>query len=112
MRIVSISENKKIEKRIAVTPDVAKKYIKLGLEVSLQENYGVHLGIKDKEFEDVGVKILKDEKELINNSDLVVQLGLFNDDKNLFLLELSSSPKTSSISNNGSFPVAFFKTAD
>ena len=57
MRIVSISENKKIEKRIAVTPDVAKKYIKLGLEVSLQENYGVHLGIKDKEFEDVGVKI-------------------------------------------------------
>ena len=81
MRIVSISENKKIEKRIAVTPDVAKKYIKLGLEVSLQENYGVHLGIKDKEFEDVGVKILKDEKELINNSDLVVQLGLFSEDK-------------------------------
>ena len=35
MRIVSISENRNIEKRIAITPDIAKKYIDLGLEVSL-----------------------------------------------------------------------------
>ena len=35
MRIVSVSENQKIEKRIAITPDIAKKYIALGFEVSL-----------------------------------------------------------------------------
>ena len=46
MRIVSISEDKKIEKRIAITPDIAKKYIALGFEVSLPENYGEHLGLK------------------------------------------------------------------
>jgi NAD(P) transhydrogenase subunit alpha len=34
MRIVSVSENKKIEKRIAITPEIAKKYISLGFEVS------------------------------------------------------------------------------
>jgi NAD(P) transhydrogenase subunit alpha len=33
MRIVSISENKNIEKRIAITPEIAKKYISLGFEV-------------------------------------------------------------------------------
>ena len=49
MRIVSISENKKFEKRIAITPDIAKKYIALGLEVSLPENYGEHLGFKDND---------------------------------------------------------------
>ena len=27
MRIVSVSENHNIEKRIAITPDIAKKYI-------------------------------------------------------------------------------------
>ena len=50
MRIGSILENQKIEKRIAITPEIAKKYISLGLEVSLSENYGVHLGIKDEEY--------------------------------------------------------------
>ena len=33
MRIVSISEDKKTEKRIAITPDIAKKYISNGFEV-------------------------------------------------------------------------------
>ena len=49
MRIVSVSENHNIEKRIAITPDIAKKYIALGLEVSLPENYGEHLGFKDSD---------------------------------------------------------------
>ena len=45
MRIASVSENLNLEKRIAITPEIAKKYITLGLEVSLTENYAVHLGI-------------------------------------------------------------------
>ena len=35
MKIASISENQKIEKRIAITPEIAKKYISLGFQVSL-----------------------------------------------------------------------------
>ncbi len=81
MRIVSLLEDKKKEKRISITPDVAKKYINLGFEIFLQENYGLHLGIPDEEFKNLGVKIFKDEKELINNSDLIIQLGLLSDDK-------------------------------
>ena len=49
MKIVSVSENRKIEKRIAITPDVAKKYINLGFKISLPENYASHLGINDTE---------------------------------------------------------------
>ena len=81
MRIVSILEDQKIEKRIAVTPEIAKKYIDLGFEVFLSENYGTHLGINDNAFKDVGVTILKDEKELISNSNLIIQLGLLSEDK-------------------------------
>ena len=44
MKIASILENQKIEKRIAITPEIAKKYISIGIEVSLSENYGSHLG--------------------------------------------------------------------
>ena len=50
MRIVSILENQKVEKRIAITPDSAKKYIALGFEISLAEKYGEHLGFKDNEY--------------------------------------------------------------
>jgi len=81
MRITSVSENKNIEKRIAVTPDIAKKYIALGIELSLSENYGLHLGFKDEEYKELGVKILKDEKEAISNADIIVQLGLLSEDK-------------------------------
>ena len=43
MRIASILENQKIEKRIAITPEIAKKYISLGLDVNLSENYDLNL---------------------------------------------------------------------
>ena len=81
MRIGSILENQNIEKRISITPDVVKKYISLGFEVCLTENYGSHIGIKDERFKDMGVKFLKDETEILNSSDIIVQLGLLSDDK-------------------------------
>jgi len=81
MRICSTSENKQSEKRIAITPEITKKYINLGLEVSLIENYGLHLGCDDNQYKELGVNIVKDEKELVNNSDIIVQLGLLSDDK-------------------------------
>ena len=87
MKIASILENQKIEKRIAITPEIAKKYISLGLEVSLAENYGSHLGIKDEEYKELGVSILKDEKEIITSADIIVQLGLLDDDKSSLLKE-------------------------
>ena len=87
MRIVSISENYNIEKRIAITPDIAKKYIALGLEVSLPENYGEHLGFKDNEYKELGVEILKNEADVLNNADIIVQLGLLSDDNLLLLKE-------------------------
>ena len=87
MKIVSLSENKNIEKRIAVTPDIAKKYIDLGFEVSLCENYASHLGINDNFFKEVGVEVIKDEKELFNDADLFIQLGLPSEEKLSFFKE-------------------------
>jgi H+-translocating NAD(P) transhydrogenase subunit alpha len=81
MRISSVSENKALEKRIAITPEIAKKYISIGLDVNLSENYAVHLGIKDSEFIEIGVKIFKDEKETLSNAEVIVQMGLPSDEK-------------------------------
>ena len=85
MKIASVLENQKIEKRIAITPEIAKKYISLGFEVSLSKNYGSHLGIKDEEYIELGVSTSNNEKEIINNADIIVQLSLFDDEKNSLL---------------------------
>ena len=65
MKIVSLSENKNVEKRVAITPEIAKKYISSGFEVCLQKNYATHLGFDDEEFKSHGVKILANEKDII-----------------------------------------------
>ena len=87
MKIASISENREIEKRVAITPEIAKKYISLSIEVSLPENYARHLGFKDEEYKEFGVSILKDENEIIKNADVVVQLGLLDNNKISLLKE-------------------------
>jgi H+-translocating NAD(P) transhydrogenase subunit alpha len=81
MRIVSVLENQDIEKRIAITPEIAKKYVSLGIEVTLSKNYGAHLGIQDKNYTEIGVVISENDKEIINSADIIVQLSLPIDDK-------------------------------
>ena len=87
MRIGSVLENQKNELRISITPDVIKKYTSLGFEVLLSENYGHHIGINDDEFLKLGVKISKDDKEILSSSDIIVQLGMLPDDKSSIIKE-------------------------
>ena len=75
MIIGSISENKNVEKRISITPDIAKKYITNGFQILLENDYGSHLGISDEEFLKVGCKIEKKEN-ILHQSDIVLQLNL------------------------------------
>ena len=79
MRISSLSEDLSIEKRVSLTPEIAKKYISMGFEISLPKNYSLHLGVNDQTFKDLGVKIT-DVDELIVSSDLLIQLNLPKDE--------------------------------
>ena len=81
MIIGSISENKSLDQRIAITPDVAKKYKSLGLEIFLTKGYGQHLGISDDEFLKEGVNLKDNEDEIISKADLILQLNLLSDEK-------------------------------
>ena len=75
MIIGSISENKNLEKRISIVPDIVKKYITNGFELVLESGIGSHLGFEDNEFQKLGCKI--DSKEnVLSNSDILLQLDL------------------------------------
>ncbi len=75
MIIGSVSENKQSEKRISITPELAKKYISSGFEVHIEEGFGVHLKISDNEFVKSGCKIDK-RQNILNKSDIILQLNL------------------------------------
>ena len=87
MKIGSLGENHSVEKRVAITPDVIKKYLSLGFEILLEENYASHLGIEDKEYSELGVKFFNDKKEILENSDIVAQLGILPDEEISILKE-------------------------
>ena len=80
MIVGSLSENKNVENRVALTPDIIKKYKSLGLEINLSKNYGNHLGISDEKYTVEGAKILKSDDEVISKSDVILQMNIPNDE--------------------------------
>jgi len=87
MNLASISESRNTEKRIAITPEIAKKYISLGFNLTLSNDYGTHLGFNDEDFKNLGVNFLDNEEEIIKNSEIIIQLGLPIEEKLSFFKE-------------------------
>ena len=87
MKITSISEDKNIEKRISITPEIAKKYLSSGFEVLLSKNYGEHLGYSDKEYKTLGVHLLDNKKEIIQVGDITIQHRLLDEEHLSYMKE-------------------------
>ena len=68
MIIGSISENLNLEQRVAITPDIVKRYKSLGLQVYLSKDYATHLGIEDSIFNNLGANLISDAREIIDNT--------------------------------------------
>ena len=76
MKIGSIIEDINFEKRIAITPEIAKKFVDQGFEINLQKNYAQHLGFQNKAYENLNVKLLDNAESVIENSEVIAQLNL------------------------------------
>jgi len=112
MIIGSISENRELEKRISITPDLVKKYISNGFDVLIEEGFGSHIGISDEKFIKEGCKIEK-KANILKKSEIILQLNLpeennieffqenkilignFNSNENLEKIDKFKSKKTS-----------------
>ena len=87
MIVGSVKENINLEKRVSITPETAKNLIALGLSVSLEKNYAIHLGIRDKQYEEVGVKFYINSKDIINISNLILKVNCPTDEEIKILKE-------------------------
>ena len=75
MIIGSVSENRDLEKRVSITPDIIKKYISLGFKVLIEQNYGEHLGFSNEDYKKEGCEI-EEKKIVLEKSDIILQLNL------------------------------------
>ena len=67
MIVGSIKENITLEKRVSVTPESAKNIIGLGLKLCIEKGYGIHLGISDDEYKNIGADIKNSSSDVINS---------------------------------------------
>ncbi len=75
MIIGSIKEDLKIERRVSITPESAKNILGLGLQVYIEKNYAIHLGIPDDEYSKIGVEIKNSSDEVLNSSKAIVKVN-------------------------------------
>ena len=73
MIIGSVSENKDIEKRIAITPELVKKYIFQGFKILIEKDYGKHLGFTNDKYHKEGCET-NSRDNVIEKSDIILQL--------------------------------------
>ena len=71
--IGSVKEDLNLEKRISITPEALKKFNGLGFKILLEESYGKHIGINDKEFQHA--EILKTSREVLEKSDIILTVN-------------------------------------
>jgi len=81
MIVGSIKENLSLEKRVSITPETAKNIINLGLKVIIENNYAVHIGIANKEYEAIGVEIKNTSKEVTASCDLLTKVNCPSNDE-------------------------------
>lgn len=63
------------EKRCALTPNSAKKLIRLGYTVTLEKNAGKASGYSDSDFTDVDVTIAEESETALQNADIILYVN-------------------------------------
>ncbi len=74
MKIGVLKEIHEGEKRVASTPEVVEKLIKLGFEVVVESEAGAGANFSDKDYEQAGAKIGKDAEATWSASDLAIKV--------------------------------------
>lgn len=74
MKVGTVTEVKKREYRVGLTPENAKSYIQHGHEVYIQKGAGEGAGFSDGEYIKEGAKILSSADDVWNKCDMVVKV--------------------------------------
>lgn len=74
MLIAVPKEIKPGETRVAVTPDIVKKYKAIGLDVHVEASAGAASGFSDNDYRTAGAEIKKNAAETYRNADIICKI--------------------------------------
>jgi len=80
MKIGFLKESRKGEKRVAITPTIAKLFKSKGFEVLVEKDAGKASNFKNSTYEKEGVTIL-DQADLFQESDIIAKINPFDEDE-------------------------------
>lgn len=75
MKIAVLTESAGEERRVAATPETAKRLIGLGAEVVIQSGAGATSRFPDEEYEAAGAKLLKTPAAVVKDADIILSVG-------------------------------------
>ena len=70
------------ENRVAITPGVATKLLKLGYDIQIEQSAGEAANFTDDQYEQLGVKIISNPNQLWKTSDIIVKINISTNDEN------------------------------
>ncbi|MDO9260931.1 MAG: NAD(P)(+) transhydrogenase (Re/Si-specific) subunit alpha, partial [Flavobacteriaceae bacterium] len=76
MKIGILKEHREGERRVAVSPTIAKAFIAKGFECLVEEGAGFTSSYNDADYENVGTKVLT-QKEVFDQANLLVKINPF-----------------------------------
>ncbi len=74
MKIAILKERRPYENRVAVSPDIVKKYRALQLDVMIEKGAGESASFLDTAYENAGAKIGKTPEETLKDADIVLKV--------------------------------------
>mgnify|MGYP006095945247 CR=1 FL=1 len=73
--IGSVKEDPALEKRVSITPETTKKFIKMNISVLIEKNYAGHIGISDKDYINNGAILCNSAKEVFEKSQIILKVN-------------------------------------
>ncbi len=74
MKLAILKERRPYEKRVAVSPDIVKKYKAMNLDVMIEQGAGERASFLDTAYESAGAKIGKTPEETLKDADIVLKV--------------------------------------
>lgn len=73
------------EKRVAVTPETAEKFVQKGIKILIEKGAGLGANFMDREYTKAGAVLVEDVTDLYKKSDVILKVKepLFNKEKNI-----------------------------
>jgi len=79
MKIGVLKETQLSEKRVAISPNIAKQLIGKEFEILVEESAGIISSFKDSDYTDIGAKI-NNRKSIFEQSDVIVKINPFDEE--------------------------------